>query len=703
MKIKSLQLFLTITISLIALNSNSQTPSPDQIAAGKAKTEARENPATDTLADSSFNFMADRFADIQLLRYKVTGFEQLSLKDKKLAYFLCMAGLSGRDIFYDQKNKNNLKIRHTLEAILNTYKETTNIDEWDQFTLYCKRFFFANGIHHHYSADKLLPGFSQQYFAKLINGCNEKFLPMQGRAKADFIKEITKLIFDPNIDSKGVNLSSDDLVKSSANNFYENVSQKEVEEYYAQIKQKNPDNKSQIGFNSKTVKEDGKIVEKVYKSGGMYSPAIDMIIFWLKQALDVAQNESQRRTIELLLIFYQTGDPVAFDNYSVAWVKDTVSTMDFVNGFIEVYQDALQRKGSYESIVSMKDIEASKRIAAISKEAQWFEDQSPISPNHKKKNVTGISAKVITIIGEVGDAAPSTPIGINLPNNEWIREEVGSKSVSLGNIVQAYDYCKAKSPMIDEFGYGDEVKKRVRANGALAGALHTDMHEVIGHASGKINEGVGPTEETLKNYAGVLEEARADLVALYYIMDPKLVEIGVMPSLEIGKAQYDMYLLNGYMTQLQRIERGNNLEEAHMRNRQLISQWVFEQGQKTKAIEKIRKDNKTYLVINDYSKIRDLMGQLLREIQRIKSEGDFEAGKSLVETYGVKVDQALLDEVHARYDQLNIAPYMGFIQPKLVPVRKGNEITDVKIVYPQSFLNQMLEYGKDFGYLPVVN
>jgi dipeptidyl-peptidase-3 len=686
MKFRNLQLIkLLVAVCIISLSINAKA----------------ENPVADTAILKTFDYMADRFADIQVLRYNVEGFDKLSLKDKTLAYYLYQAGLSGRDIFYDQKNKNNLKIRHSLESILNTYKGEKTSDEWDAFILYCKRFFFANGIHHHYSADKMLPEFSKEYFAKLINGSDQKTLPLSGNTKEAFISDLTKIIFDPNIDQKGVNLSAEDPIMSSANNFYENVNQKEVEEYFVLLKERNHGNRSQLGFNSKLVKENGKIVEKTYKLNGMYSPAIEKIIFWLNKAVEVAQNDMQKKTLELLIKFYQTGDPVDFDNYSIAWVKDTVSTIDVVNGFIEVYQDALQRKASYESIVSMKDMEASKRIAAISTQAQWFEDNSPIMKEHKKNNVKGISAKVITIIGEVGDAAPATPIGINLPNNEWIREEIGSKSVSLGNIIAAYDYCKAKSPMMDEFGPNDAVKDNVRANGALAGSLHVDMHEVIGHASGKINDGVGPTEETLKNYAGVLEEARADLVALYYITDPKLVEIGVMPSIETGKAQYDMYILNGIMTQLQRIERGNNLEEAHMRNRQLISAWVFDKGKKDKVIEKIRKDNKTYFIINDYTKLRDLFGQLLREIQRIKSEGDFNAGKNLVEDYGVKVDQQLLDEVHARYDQLGIAPYMGFIQAKLIPVKNGSEITDVKVVYPKSFLNQMLEYGREYDYLPV--
>ena len=430
-----------------------------------------------------------------------------------------------------------------------------------------------------------------------------------------------------------------------------------------------------------------------------YSTAIEKIIFWLQKASGVAENEQQKRTIDGMIKFYQTGDPVAFDDYNVSWVGDTISTIDAVNGFIEVYQDALQKKSAFESVVSMKDFEATKRIAAVSHEAQWFEDNSPIMKEHKKDTVVGISAKVITVISECGDAAPSTPIGINLPNNEWIREEVGSKSVSLSNIVESYNYYKSKSPMIDEFGSSDEVKERVRKYAGIAGDIHTDLHEVIGHASGQINKGVKTTDVTLKNYAGVLEEARADLVGLYYTLDQKMVDIGVSPSLEVGKAQYDNYIMNGMMTQLQRIEPGDNLEEAHMRNRQLNSQWAFKKGEKEKVIERISRDGKTYFVINDYQKLRTLFGELLREIQRIKSEGDFKAGKNLVETYGVIVDQPLLKEVHARFEKLNIAPYMGFIQPKLVPVMEGDRIVDVKVQYPKSFVEQMLEYGKTYNFL----
>jgi len=654
--------------------------------------------------DSNFNYIADRFSDIQVLRYKVPGFEDLSIDDKELAYYLYEAGLCGRDIFHDQKYKHGLLIRKTLEAILNSYAGDKHGSEWKQFEEYCNRVFFANGIHHHYSATKMLPAFNQEYFASLVQSSDPSQLPLNGLSIEDFKQKVIPIIFDPMIDPKNVDLSDGkDVILASCNNFYRDVTQKEAEDFYNKLKEKNPEDKSQIGFNSQLVKENGNISERVWSIDGMYGPAIEKIVYWLEKAQGVAKNEAQRNTISKLINFYRSGSPKDFDEYNIAWVKDTEARLDFVNGFIEVYQDALQKKGSYESIVSLKDLEATKRIETISKEAQWFEDNSTLMAEHKKKNVVGVSAKVITIIGEVGDAAPATPIGINLPNNEWIREDYGSKSVSLGNIVEAYNYYRAKSPMIDEFGSSQEVKDRAKKYYALSDELHTDMHEVIGHASGIINEGVGTTDQTLKNYAGVLEEGRADLVALYYCLDQKLVDIGVMPSLETGKAQYDYYIMNGMMTQLQRINPGDNLDQAHMRNRQMVASWAYEKGAKDNVIEKVVRDGKTYFVINDYAKLRTLFGELLRETQRIKSEGDFEAGKNLVENYGVKVDQDLLQEVHQRYEKLNIAPYLGFIQPRLVPVMKGDKIVDVKIEYPLTLIEQMLEYGKKYSYLPVEN
>jgi dipeptidyl-peptidase III len=667
---------------------------------------ANQSSEMNDAGKKEFNYMADRFADIQVLRYEIPGWEGLSVKEKQLAYYLYQAGLSGRDIFYDQKYKHGLRIRKTLETILETYKGDKNTADYKKFEEYCKRFFFANGNHHHYSADKFIPECPDVYFAELIKNSDQSRIPLEGKSVDAFWNMMKPIIFDPNVDKKEVDLSDGiDNIKASSNNYYEGVTEQEVDQFYADMKKAHPEDKSQLGLNSKLVKENGKIVEKRWMVGGMYSPAIEKIVYWLEKAVSVAENDKQKQTFEKLIKYYKSGDPKDYDEYCMSWVKDTASRFDLTNGFVEVYQDALQKRGAYESITAMKDMEATKRIAAISNQAQWFEDNSPIMNEHKKKDVKGISAKVITVINEVGDAAPATPIGINLPNNEWIREspEYGSKSVSLGNIVAAYNYAKSKSPVIGEFGASDEVKSRVKQYGALAADLHTDMHECIGHASGQRNKGVGTSDETLKNYAGTLEEARADLVALYYAIDQKLVDIGVMPSIDCGKAEYDNYLMNGLMTQLNRIKLGDNLEEAHMRNRQLNSAWVLEKGKQDKSIELAKRNGKTYVVVNDYNKVRQHFGELLREIQRIKSEGDFEAGKKLVENYGVKIDPALHKEVLERYATLNVAPYLGFIQPKLIPVMNGENITDVKVEYPESFLGQHLEYGKEYGFLPVTN
>lgn len=689
MKYNYLRILAVAAIAFLTSCGNSEKPSAEQPAAKEEK---------------EFNYLGDRFADIQVLHYEIEGFDELNLNQKQLAYYLSEAALCGRDIFYDQKNRNNLRVRKTLENILETYKGDKNAEDYKKFEVYCKRFFFSNGIHHHYASVKMIPECSFDYFKQLIENSDRAKFPMEGMSKEEYIALLEKVIYDPKFDGKMVDLSAGiDNIKASANNFYEGVTQKEAEDFYSKMAAANPGDKSPWGLNSKLVKENGKIVEKVWKSGGMYTQAIDKILYWLNKALTVAENDAQKDALQKLIKFYQTGNPKDFDDYSIAWVKDTESRIDVVNGFIETYADAISKKGSYEAVVSIKDVEATKRIAAISKEAQWFEDNSTIMAEHKKEKVTGISAKVITIVMESGDAAPVTPIGINLPNNEWIRETHGSKSVSLGNVVKSINFAKAKSPMIDEFGHSDEMKERFRKYAALSGELHTDMHEVIGHASGRINDGVETTDKTLKNYASTLEEARADLVALYYIMDQKLVDIGVAPSTDVGKAQYDSYILNGLMTQLNRIEPGDNLEQAHMRNRQLNSAWVLEKGAKDKVIEKVVRDGKTFFVINDYNKLRALFGELLKEIQRIKSEGDFKAGKNLVENYGVKVDQALLTEVHKRYEKLDIAPYTGFIQPKLVPVMDGENITDVRVEYPESFLQQMLDFGKKYAFLPVVN
>ena len=660
--------------------------------------------ANDARTAAPFEYKADRFADIQVLRYQVPGFEQLSLSQKKLAYYLAQAGLAGRDIFWDQKYRHNLVVRKTLEAILESYRGKRSGADWDAFVIYAKQVFFANGVHHHYASGKMLPGFPEGYLATLLADSDAARLPLEDKPVADLTRMLTPILFDPALDAKTVNLDAGvDNVARSANNFYRGVTAVEVEAFYADKIKSSGNSRLSYGLNSQLAKVDGKIVERTWKVRGMYGPAIGQIVGWLEKALTVAENEHQKKSLEYLIKFYCSGDIADFDQHCIAWVTDTQSTIDVVNGFIEVYADATQKRGSFESVVSMRDVEATKRIAAISKEAQWFEDHSPIADAHKKKNVTGISAKVITVIGEVGDAAPATPIGINLPNAEWIREQYGSKSVSLGNIVAAYNDVNSKSPANDEFSCDPTVAQRLKQWGALAADLHTDMHEVIGHASGQINPGVATPDQTLKGYAGTLEEARADLVGLYYIADPKLVEIGVMPTLEVGRAQYDRYVMGGLMMQLYRIKPGQQIEEAHMRNRQLIAAWALEKGGADKVIERLARGGKTYFRINDYEKLRGLFGQLLREIQRIKSEGDFEAGKNLVENYGVKVDQALLAETHRRYAPLNIAPFMGFIQPRLIPVKKDGEIVDVTVEYPTDFLGQMLEYGRAYAFLPVHN
>ncbi len=654
--------------------------------------------------EDKFQYVSEQFADLRVLRYEIPGFDQLSLQQKELLYYLSEAALAGRDISYDQNYKYNLTIRKTLEAIVSGYKGDVNAPEYKKFLVYAKRVWFSNGIHHHYSSDKILPEFSEAYFAKLIGACDVSALPVKkSETKEAFIARLTPIVFDPKIAAKKVNLDpSKDLVLNSAVNFYEGVDQKEAIEFYEKMTDKNSKTPVMLGLNSKLVKENGVIVEKVWKVGGMYTQAIEKIVYWLEKAITVAENAEQKTALEKLVVFYKSGSLKDFDDYNIAWVKDTQSAVDVVNGFIEVYEDPLGKKGSFESVVSIKDFEASKRIATIGANAQWFEDNSTLMPEHKKKSVTGISAKVINAVMESGDSSPSTPIGINLPNNEWIREAHGSKSVNLGNIVEAYDQAAGGS-VVNEFYYNDAIKKNVLAYAGLADKLHTDMHEVIGHASGQIEDGVGQPHETLKNYASALEEGRADLVALYYLMDQKLVDLGVMPSLDYGKASYDEYITKGLMVQLSRLKLGDNIEEAHMRNRQMVAKWAYEKGKAENVIEKKVENGKTYFVINDYLKLRKLFGELLREIQRVKSQGDYKAGKDLIENYGVKVDPELHKEVLERYKKLSMAPYQGFIQPKLTPVMKDGKMTDVKVEYPMNFTQQMMEYGKKYSFLPVEN
>ncbi len=650
-----------------------------------------------------FNVEAEKFADIKILRYQVPGWDELNAQQKELAYYLYEAALCGRDIIYDQKSKYGIMLRKTLEAAYGTYKGDKNAEDWKKFEEYCGRFWFSNGYHHHYGNEKFIPACNEAYFAEVIKNSDAAQLPLeQGETVDAFITRITPIVYDMSIEPKVVDQRPDiDNVVNSSNNFYEGVTQKEVEAFYDKFDTKG--DAPSWGLNSKTMKENGQVVEKVWKVGGMYSQAIEKIVYWLEKAIPVAENEQQKKSLVLLVQYYKTGDLKIFDEYSIAWAHDTASRIDVVNGFIEVYLDAIGKKGSFESVVSMKDMEATKRINAIAQQAQWFEDNSPLMPEHKKKEVKGITAKAITAIVESGDAAPSTPIGINLPNADWIRKNHGSKSVSLSNIIHAYNVAKSKGGFLDEFVADEKVKARIKEHGNLASDLHTDMHECIGHASGQINPGVETTDKTLKNYASTLEEARADLVALYYAMDQKLVDIGVASTTEVGMAEYDSYMMNGLMTQLTRLKLGDDIEEAHMRNRALNAYWVYEKGKADNVVEFVKKDGKTYVQVNDYNKLRDLFGQLLREIQRIKSEGDYAAGKALVETYGVKVNQELHKEVLERYAKLGDKPYSGFIQPKLVPVKNGDKITDVKVEYPESFFGQMMEYGKNYGYLPVKN
>ncbi len=647
---------------------------------------------------------AEEFADIKVLRYSIPGWDELSAQQHELLYYLHEAALSGRDIIYDQKSKYGLTVRKTIENIYGNYKGDRSSEDWKKFQDYCGRFWFSNGYFHHYGNEKFVPACSYEYFVQIAKESDQEAFPLgDGQTVDAFLLQMKTVMFDLNFEPKCVNQDAGvDNVAESANNFYEGVTQQEVNAYYAKFP--STGNQPSWGLNTKVMKDDeGVVYERVWKSGGMYGAAIDKIIYWLEKASTVAENEKQKKHIDLLIKYYRSGDLKDFDAYSIAWVEDTESSIDFVNGFIEVYLDAIGIKGSFESVVNVKDVETSKRIATISDNAQWFEDNSPLIEEHKKKNVKGINAKVINAVVESGDAAPSTPIGINLPNADWIRKNHGSKSVNLGNIVDAYDAVKKKGGFLDEFVENEEVRNRMKKYGSLGSKLHTDMHECIGHASGQINPGVETTDKTLKTYASCLEEARADLVALYYITDQKLVDIGVMPSIEVGKAEFDSYIMNGLMSQLTRLKLGDNIEEAHMRNRQLNAAWVYEKGKADNVIEWYKKDEKTYVRINDYDKLRVLFGDLLREIQRIKSEGDYEAGKALVETYGVKVDQVLHKEVLERYATLDAKPYSGFIQPRLIPSMEDDKVSGVSVEYPRSFFEQMMEYGKKYAFLPVMN
>ena len=614
-------LFLAVTFAVASCNTNTGNKN-----AKLTDTSVEVKPAT---YDTGFKVEAEAFADLQILRYQVPGFSNLPLAQKQLAYYLYEAALCGNDIIYDQKSRYGLMLRRSLENIYGTYTGDKTSADWKKFEEYCGRVWFSNGNHHHYGNEKFVPACSTDYFMQIARSSDSTKFPLDTiESVAVFLTKLQPIVYDLTVEPKLVNLKPNiDNVAASSVNFYEGVTQKEVESFYAKFNTKG--NAPSWGLNSKLTKENGKLTEKIWKVGGMYSAAIEKIAGWLDKAASVAENEQQKKTLLLLVQYYKTGDLKTFDEYNIEWVKDIDSRMDVVNGFIEVYLDPIGKKGSFESVVSMKDMEATKRIKAIGDQAQWFEDNSPLMPEHKKKNVKGIIAKAITVIAEAGNAAPATPIGINLPNADWIRKDYGSKSVSLSNIIYSYNVASAKGGLLDEFALNDTVKQRLKKYGNLAADLHTDMHECIGHASGQINTGVETTDKTLKNYASCLEEARADLVGLYYIMDKKLVDIGVSPSAEVGKAEYDNYMMNGLMTQLTRLKLGGQIEEAHMRNRQLNAGWVYEKGKAGNVVEFVKKEGKTYVKINDYNKLRSLFGELLREIQRIKSEGDFNAGKNL--------------------------------------------------------------------------
>ncbi|MFT7332954.1 MAG: dipeptidyl-peptidase-3 [Sphingobacteriales bacterium] len=661
--------------------------------------ETKEKKET-VMAESSV--ILDRFEDLQILKYDVDAFKSLDNRQKKLVYYLSQAALSGRDIIYAQNYRHNLKIRKTIEGVIENYSGEKSGKNWDNFMTYSKRVWFSNGIHHHYSEKKMIPKFEQSYLDELINNTPEEKLPLLGMAKADFIAMLKPVLFDPAVDGKRVNKDpKNDLVLSSATNYYgAEITQKEVEGFYKKMIDKKAVNPVSYGLNSQLTKVDGKLVEMPWKVGGMYGEAIERIVFWLEKAVKVAENDLQAKSFELLIEYYKTGDLKKWDEYNIAWVKETKGDIDVINGFIEVYGDPMGYRGAFESVVQINDFKMTEIMKVIATDAQWFEDNSPILDKHKKTEVKGVSYKVVSVAMEAGDAAPSTPIGINLPNSNWIRKDHGSKSVSLGNITDAYN-AASSGGSISEFAYTEEEAELAKKYGKIGSKLHTALHEVVGHASGQLEPGVGTPQETLKNYSSTLEEARADLVALYYAMDQKLVDLGVMPSTDAGKAEYDSYIRNGLLTQLRRLELGEDIEEDHMRNRQLNALWAYEKGKAENVIEKKMKDGKTYFVINDYAKLRTLFGDLMREIQRIKSTGDYAAAKELVEGYGVKVDQELHKEVLARYAKLNSASYSGFVQPIYTPVMDGDEMIDVKVNTANDFVKQMLRYGKDYGHLTV--
>jgi dipeptidyl-peptidase-3 len=650
-------------------------------------------PAEPTAAATDdFVWQTESFADKKIIRYQIPGFDKLTLQQKKLVYYLTQAGLAGRDIIYDQNYKHNLAIRHALDKIMSEYKGDKNGAEWKELEKYAKEVWFASGIHHHYGNEKFKPGFTEGYFTKIL-----------AETGASLSNEAMAAIFDPSVAPMKIDQTDKTkLLENSAVNFYgDNVTTAEAKAFYQKMGDPNDPTPPSYGLNSRLVKDaSGQLVEQVYKVGGLYGPAIEQIVGWLEKAVTVAENEPQKHALELLIEYYRTGDLKKFDEYCIAWTQATEGDVDYINSFIETYHDPLGKKANYETIVQINDFEASARMKAVAENAQYFESNSPIMEQHKKKEVTGISYKVVNVAGEAGDASPSTPIGVNLPNADWIRKVHGSKSVSLGNIVEAYSNADGPG-MLQEFANDEEEIERSKKYGKVGAKMHTALHEVIGHASGQMEPGA--STDSLQHFASPLEEARADLVALYYIMDQKMVDLDLMESLEVGKAEYDSYLKNGLMTQLRRIDLGKTVEQAHMRNRSMVSHWVFEKGSAVGAVTMEKRDGKTYIDIKDYEKMRELFGELLREVQRIKSQGDFAAAEKLFGDYGIQVDQAIHKEVLDRSAKLNIPPYGGFINPRLVPVSENGQITDVKVEYPDDFTKQHLEYAEQFSFLPINN
>ncbi len=646
------------------------------------------------------NYMVDKFADIQVLRYELGKFDDLTLQQKTLLYYLSQAAIEGRDILFDQNCRYNLVIRRTLEAVYEYYRGDRTTGDWNNFVVYLKRVWFSNGIHHHYGEEKFLPDFPQEFFTEAVKSIDATKLPLKaGQTVGQLLEELIPVMFDPTILSKKVNQAhGEDLLLTSANNYYLGVTQPEAESFYDKMKNPADEQPVSYGLNSRLVKENGKLVEQVWKVGGMYSPAIEKIVYWLEKAASVAENDQQKAVIEKLISYYRSGNLKEYDEYSILWVEDLDSRIDFVNGFTETYGDPLGLKASWESIVNFKNIEASKRTEIISSNAQWFEDHSPVDKRFKKEQVKGVTAKVITAAMLGGDCYPATPIGVNLPNSNWIRKEHGSKSVTIENITEAYDKSSQGSGFGEEFYWSDAERELIRKYGFLTDNLHTDLHECLGHGSGKMLPGV--SDDALKAYGATIEETRADLFGLYYMGDPKLVELGLVPDAEAFKAEYYKYMCNGLLTQLTRIEPDKQIEESHMRNRALIARWVFEKGQTDKIVEMRQRDGKTYVVVNDYAKLRDLFGKLLAEIQRIKSEGDFNAAKSLVEKYAVKVESRMHAEILERYKKLDIAPYKGFVNAAYLPVfdAQGN-IIDVKLDYTEGYTQQMMRYSKEHSWL----